>query len=136
MIGKIGNVSFGSVWVKADKTKGETGNKFAALMEELPKQFPGIEINPFKPSDNRKDMYFIKAPAALGTKERKDLFDFGIAKALETVGIKEHKGHLHDSEIMNKYTILKDNADEILITNPDVAEAMDILTALKASLGL
>ena len=136
MIGKIGNVSFGSVWVKADKTNGETGKKFAALMEILPEQFPGVEIKSFKPSDDRKDMYFIIAPQTLGSKKRKDLFDSGIAKALETIGIKEDGGKLHSPEKMNKYSILDDNKDEIVITKPDVAEAMDILSALKASLGL
>jgi len=135
MIGKIGNASFGSVWVKADKTKGETGEKFTALMEILPEQFPGIEITSFKPSDKRKDLYFIHAPKALETKEKKDQFDLGIAKALETIGIQEDGGELHSAHIMNKYTILDDNKDEIA-TRPDIADAMDVLDALKASLGL
>ncbi len=87
MIGKIGNVSFGWVWVKPDTQNDSTGRKVGSLLEELPKRIPGVVITTFPIGSRQEDRCIIEAPKDL-TRERKDMFDSTIALVLEMIGLK------------------------------------------------
>ncbi len=97
MIGKIGNVSFGSVCVHIYSTrysgedyppKTEDGLKFDRFAEKLKREVPGTIIKDHTEtewSSNTKNPIII-APRKFKP-EDKDTFDSLVAKALKAVGI-------------------------------------------------